>query len=154
MTCPFCSDHNQPIWTTWITCDCQEAKRARQVGFASAWKEHEDRLAVGTIPAASRPPEALASGSDAKAQVDAAVRAFTNAISHGDAEHRRWLSSAAEAFCAGKPLPKRKKRLLTGTEVVELYAPPGFCPQCDRRRKRDGYKVKLCSGKQRRLARA
>jgi hypothetical protein len=140
MTCRFCSDYNQP---TWITCSCPGAQRALHVGFASAWKEHEDRLGIGTNTAASRPPEALASGSETTAQVDAAVRSFANAISHGNAEDGRWLSSAAEAFCDGKPLPKRKKRVLTGTEVVELYAPPGFCPQCDRRRKRDGYKVKL-----------
>ena len=140
MTCCFCSDQNQP---NWITCGCPGAKRARQFGFRSAWKEHEDRLGTGTDTATPRPPEGLASGSDAKAQVDASVMAFATVISHGDAEHRHWPILAAEAFCAGKPIPKREKRVLTGAEVVELYAPQGICPQCDRRRQRDGYKVKL-----------
>lgn len=140
MTCCFCSDQNQP---TWITCGCLQAIRARHVGFPNAWKEHTDRPAIGTVTATPRPPEALASGSEAKTQVDAAVLAFANAISHGDEDHRRWLISAAEAFCAGKRMPKRNNRVLTGAEVVELYAPKGICPQCDRRRKRDGYKVKL-----------
>jgi hypothetical protein len=145
MTCCFCFDRNQP---TWLTCGCQGARRAYHAGFATAWKEHQDRLAIGTVTATLRPPEApasapeKASGPD-KAQVDVAVLAFANAILHGDEDHRRWLISAAEAFCAGKRLPKREKRMLTGDEVVELYAPQGICPQCDRRRKRDGYKVKL-----------
>lgn len=34
-----------------------------------------------------------------------AVLEFAEAIMHGDAEHRRWLRAAAEAFVAEKPLP-------------------------------------------------
>lgn len=146
MTCCFCSDQNQP---TWITCDCQGARRAHHAGIATALKEHEDRLAIRTDTTILRRPEVPASGAEAKAsgpdkaQVDVAVLAFANAIVHDDDDHRRWMISAAEAFCAGTRLPKRKKRALTGDEVVELYAPQGICPQCDRRRKRDGYKVKV-----------
>src|SRR5262249_32650508 len=101
-----------------------------------------DRLAIETAMAAPRPPEALPSGSDAKPQVDAAVLAFAEAIAHGDAAYRRWLILAAEAFRAGKCLP-RNEMVLTADEVVDLYAPEGICPQCDRRRQRDGYKIKL-----------
>ena len=148
MTCCFCSDQKQP---TWITCGCQGARRARHAGSATALEEHKDRLAIGTDTATLRPPEAPASAPEAKAsgpdkaQVDPAVLAFASAILHDDDDddHRGWLISAAAAFCAGKRLPKRKKRVLNGDEVVELYAPQGICPQCDRRRKRDGYKVKL-----------
>ena len=142
MTCCFCADHNQP---NWITCGCPGAKRAHHAGFAAAaWKEHEARLGIGTDTATLREVEAKPSGSGVSdAQVDASVMAFANTIPHDDAEDRRWLISAAEAFCAGKRMPKRTKRVLTGAEVVELYAPQGICPQCDRRRKRDGYKVKL-----------
>ena len=138
MTCWFCHDWRYPVWTI---CGCPGAMRAREIGFPKAWKEHQDRLAIEAASAAPRPAEGLPSGSDAKAQIDAAVLAFAEAIAHGDPPHRRWLMSAAEAFSAGKSLPPNEM-VLTAEEVVDLYAPEGICPQCDRRRQRDGYKVK------------
>jgi hypothetical protein len=36
----------------------------------------------------------------------AAVKEFARSILHGDAEHRRWLMDAAEAFCEDKSMPK------------------------------------------------
>ena len=139
MPCNFCHERRSPNWTT---CRCPGARRALQVGFAMAWKEHQHRLAIEAAFAAPRPPEALRSGSDAKAQTDAAILAFAEAISDGDAAHRSWLIAAAEAFCAGKGLP-RNERVVTAEEIVDLYAPEGICPQCDRRRQRDEYSIKL-----------
>lgn len=42
---------------------------------------------------------------DLSAEAAEAVREFVVLIAHGDEDHRRWLSRAAEAFCAGKPVP-------------------------------------------------
>jgi hypothetical protein len=61
-------------------------------------------------------------------------------ILHGDQGHQAWLIKAAEAFIAGKRLPKPPaKAKLTGDQIVKRYAPPGACQPCDRRRKADGY---------------
>ena len=39
------------------------------------------------------------------------ARQFTEAIVHGDDEHRAWLREAAEAFIAGAPMPPPRSRL-------------------------------------------
>jgi hypothetical protein len=50
---------------------------------------------------------------------------FATAILHGDQAHKDWLLDAAEAFVAGKSVPKPPK--LTGDEIVRRFAPRGAC---------------------------
>lgn len=46
------------------------------------------------------------------------IRAFAKAILHGDAEHRRWLLDAAEAFIEGRrPLPPSKPKSKVGRQA-------------------------------------
>jgi hypothetical protein len=66
-----------------------------------------------------------------------AIRAFAKLIQHGDEAHKARLLAAAEAFIAGKKLPKPPK--LTGDEIVAWFAPQGACTKCDKRRKAEGY---------------
>lgn len=50
------------------------------------------------------------------------IRAFTEAILHGDDEHKAWLQEAAEAYIAGKPLPppRAKAPILTTSQRMAL----------------------------------
>ena len=41
--------------------------------------------------------------------MDARIRDFAKSILHGDKAHRDWLMAAAEAFIAGKRVPKPPK---------------------------------------------
>ena len=85
-------------------------------------------------------PEASASSTDLAGTANERIREFATAILHGDPAHKAWLLAAAEAFIAGKRVPKPPaKPQLTGEEIVKRYAPQGACIQCDRRRKADGY---------------
>lgn len=43
---------------------------------------------------------------EAKKMADEAVLAFARAVLHGNAQHRKWLMEAAEAFIKGIPLPE------------------------------------------------
>ncbi len=72
------------------------------------------------------------------------IREFATAILHGDQAHKDWLLDAAEAFVAGKRVPKPPK--LTGDEIVRRFAPQGACTQCDRRRKAEGYWFRVPGG--------
>lgn len=36
------------------------------------------------------------------------IRAFANAILHGDEWHKAWLLAAAEAYISGEDIPKEK----------------------------------------------
>jgi hypothetical protein len=57
-----------------------------------------------------------------------AVREFAAAILHGDKAQKSRILKAAEAFVAGKKLPKLPvKPKLTPDQVVERYAPQGAC---------------------------
>lgn len=54
----------------------------------------------GSFPS---PPEATAGVGERRSA--GAILEFTNLILHGDAEHRRWLMEAANAYLDGNPLP-------------------------------------------------
>jgi hypothetical protein len=50
-----------------------------------------------------------------------ALRAFTQAILHGDDVHRAWLVQAAEAYIAGGPMPPvQSKPVIPLSEISEV----------------------------------
>lgn len=58
-----------------------------------------------------------------------AVTRFSAAIAHGDDEHRRWLSKAAEQFIADEPVPPPRPR----SADLAMDSGPDLTIQCKRR---------------------
>jgi hypothetical protein len=52
------------------------------------------------------------------------IRSFTQAIMHGDDEHRAWLKEAAEAFLEGRelPPPRAGTPILTNSQRMALVS--------------------------------
>jgi hypothetical protein len=82
-------------------------------------------------------PEASASSTHMTPVVVGGIRDFAKSILQGDKAHKAWLLAAAEAFIAGKKVPKPPR--LTPDQAYQRFGPQGACSRCDRRRKAEEY---------------